>query len=123
MAEDKYTELSVKMAEVDSRSRSNQHRIDNLEVEIKAVHEQQISLVKIANSVENMGKTMVSLNEKVDEISEKQDSFSEKITTLENRPAQETKRVFDSIAEKILWVVVGGLIVWLLGSLIPGIPW
>ena len=123
MAEDKYTELSVKMEEVNSRSKSNQRRIDNLEVEIKAVHEQQISLVKIANSVENMGKTMVSLNEKVDEISEKQDSFAEKITTLENRPAQETKRVFDSIAEKILWVVVGGLIVWLLGSLIPGIPW
>lgn len=123
MAEDKYTELSVKMEEVNSRSKSNQRRIDNLEVEIKAVHEQQISLVKIANSVENMGKTMVSLNEKVDEISEKQDSFAEKITTLENRPAQETKRVFDSIAEKILWVVVGGLLVWLLGSLIPGIPW
>lgn len=124
MAEDKdYTDLAVKLQETQSLAKSNQHRIDNLEGEMKIVNETQISLVKIANSVENMGKSMIEVNKKVDQVNEKQDALTEKIITLENKPAQETKEKVDKVWEKILLIVVGGLTVGLLSALIPGLPW
>lgn len=124
MAEDKdYTELAVKIQETQSLAKSNQHRIDNLEGEMKIVNETQISLVKIANSVENMGKSMIEVNKKVDQVNEKQDALTEKIITLENKPAQETKEKVDKAWEKVLLIVVGGLAVGLLSALIPGLPW
>ena len=50
-----------------------------------------------------------------------QDALSDKVTTLENKPAQETKKRVDGITEKIIWTVVGGVIVFLLAQAFPGI--
>ena len=121
--DDKYTELAVKVQEVDSRSRSNDHRITDLEEGMKVVSDTQISLIKIANSVENMSKSMMDVNNKVDQISDKQDRLNDKVTVLENRPAQETKRRLDGIYEKILWVIVGGLMAAVLTALFPMMSW
>ena len=118
-----YTALAVRLEHTQSVCDSNEKRISDLEVDMKALHETQISLVKIANSVENMGKSMVELNTKVDCISDKQDKVAEKVSTLENQPAQVTKKRVDEIFEKISWVVVGGVVVWLLSHLLPDIPW
>lgn len=74
MEEINYTGLAVKLENVDARSKSNEHRIDSLEDNMKGLQDTQISLIKIANSVENMRKSMVDVNEKVDLISDKQDS-------------------------------------------------
>lgn len=117
------TDIAVRLENTHSLCVNNEKRIDDLEVEMKALHETEISLVKIANSVENMGKSIIELNKKVDTISDKQDKFSEKVTALENQPAQNTKKRIDDIFDKVMWVIVGGLVAWLLGHLFPNIPW
>lgn len=121
MDEKQYTELAVKLEGVDARARSNEHRIDALEDNMKGLQDTQISLIKIANSVENMGKSMVDVNEKVDQISEKQDKLNDKVTVLENRPAQETKKRWDSISEKLLWLCVASVAGYLLAQVFPAI--
>lgn len=121
MDEKQYTVLAVKIENVDSRSKSNEHRIDSLETEIKGLQDTQISLIKIASSVENMGKSMIDVNEKIDIISDKQDKLSDKVTTLENRPARETKRRWDAVADKLLWLFVSGIAGFLLARLLPGV--
>lgn len=118
-----YTDLAVKIAEVDERAKSNTHRIDELDKKMESVHETQLSLVKIANSVENMGKSMIKVEEKVDEINDKQDKLNEKVTILENEPAQKTHKRVNDIVEKVLWVIAGGVVVGILGHLFPGLPW
>lgn len=120
---DNLTDIAVRLEQTHGIAVSNEKRITDLEVEMKALHDTQISLVKIGNSVENMGKSIIELNTKVDNISEKQDKVTEKVTTLENQPAQNTKRRVDDIVEKISWLVVGGLVVWLLSHLFPNVPW
>lgn len=119
MDEKDYTELAVKVENIDSRSKSNEHRIDSLENNMKGLQDTQISLIKIANSVENMGKSMVDVNEKVDQISEKQDKLNDKVTVLENRPAQETKKRWDSMYDKLLWLIIGGIATFVLSQIIP----
>lgn len=121
MDEKQYTALAVKLENVDARSKSNEHRIDSLEDNMKGLQDTQISLLKIANSVENMGRSMVDVNEKVDLISEKQDKLNDKVTVLENRPALETKKKWDSLSDKLLWLVASGIAGFLLAQVFPAI--
>lgn len=113
MEEKELRDMAVHLQEVDSRSRSNVRRIDDLEDGMKIVQDTQLSLIKIANSVENMSKSMVDVNTKVDVISDKQDKLNDKVTILENRPANHTLKRWDSVMDKLIWLFVGGIAVYL----------
>ena len=123
MDERQYTDLAVHLQEVDSRSKSNEHRIDELESDMKETKNMQITLVKLANGVENMGNQLMDVKQDIQEVKKGQDELSDKVTTLENRPATETKRRFDKIVDKLIWLVIGGLVAGVLYSLLPNIPW
>ena len=121
MDEKQYTELAVHVQEVDSRCRSNEHRIDSLEEDMKETKDMQITLVKLANGVENMGNQLMDVKEDIQDVKKGQNELSEKVTTLENKPAQETKKKLDSISEKLLWLFVSGVAGFLLAQLLPQI--
>lgn len=123
MDERQYTDLAVHLQEVDSRSKSNEHRIDELESDMKETKNMQITLVKLANGVENMGNQLMDVKQDIQEVKKGQDELSDKVTTLENRPATETKRRFDKIIDKAIWLIIGGLIAGVLYSVLPNIPW
>ena len=123
MDERQYTDLAVHLQEVDSRSKSNEHRIDELESDMKETKNMQITLVKLANGVENMGNQLMDVKQDIQEVKKGQDELSDKVTTLENRPATETKRRFDRIVDKVIWLVIGGLVAGVLYSVLPNIPW
>lgn len=115
--------LAVELQEVKSRGESNQHRIDKLEIGMEKLNETQISLVKIANSVENIGKSVISMDGKVSKIQESQDALSLKVTEIENRPAKDNKRFWDNIRDKSAWVVIGGILVYMLSQILPNFRW
>ena len=119
--DEKYTELAVHIQEIDSRSKSNEHRIDDLEVDMKETKEMQITLVKLANGVENMGNQLMDVKEDIQDVKKGQTELSEKVTTLENKPAQETKKKWDSISEKLLWLFVSGVAGFFLAQSLPQI--
>ena len=119
MNEKDYTDLAVHLQEVDSRCKSNEHRLDDHDEAIKEMRDDQKTLIKLTNSVENIANSMLDVNKKVDVISEKQDKLNDKVTILENRPAQETKELWDSIAEKLLWLFVAGIAGYLLAQVLP----
>ena len=119
--DEKYTDLAVKVQEIDSRSRSNEHRIDDLECEMKETKAMQITLVKLANGVENMGNQLMDVKEDIQDVKRGQNELSDKVTTLENKPAQETKKRLDSVSEKIIWLVVSGVVGFLLAQILPNI--
>ena len=121
MDEKQYTELAVHMQEVDSRCRSNEHRIDSLEEDMKETKDMQITLVKLANGVENMGNQLMDVKEDIQDVKKGQNELSDKVTTLENRPAQETKKKWDSISEKLLWLFIAGVVGFLLAQALPGV--
>ena len=121
MNEKDYTDLAVHLQEVDSRCKSNEHRLDEHDEAIKEMRDDQKTLIKLTNSVENIANSMLDVNKKVDVISEKQDELNNKVTVLENRPAQETKKRWDSISDKLLWLFVAGVAGYLLAQALPGI--
>ena len=119
--DEKYTDLAVHIQEVDSRSKSNEHRIDELEVDMKETKSMQITLVKLANGVENMGNQLMDVKEDIQDVKKGQNELSDKVTTLENRPAQETKKRWDSSSEKLLWLFIAGIAGFLLAQVLPGV--
>lgn len=121
MDEKQYTELAVKVQEVDSRSKSNEHRIDELDTQMDKMQETQITLVKLANGVDKMADQLVDMKEDIKDVKVSQKDLSEKVTTLENRPAQQSKKRLDNIAEKITWLVVAGIAGYILATLLPNI--
>lgn len=108
--DERYTDLAVHLQEVDSRSKSNEHRIDELEVDMKETKSMQITLVKLANGVENMGNQLMDVKEDIQDVKRGQNELSDKVTILENKPAQETKKRWDNIYEKLLWLLIGGAV-------------
>ena len=121
MDEKQYTDLAVRIQEVDSRSRSNEHRIDDLECEMKETKEMQITLVKLANGVENMGSQLMDVKEDIQDVKRGQTELSDKVTTLENKPAQETKKRWDSIYAELLKLFIIGVAGFLLAQAFPAI--
>ena len=121
MDEKQYTDLAVHVQEIDSRCKSNEHRIDGLENDMRETKDMQITLVKLANGVENMGNQLIDVKEDIQDVKKGQSELSDKVTTLENKPAQETKRRVDTIYEKILWLFIAGVIGFLFAQLLPGI--
>ena len=121
MDEKQYTELAVHVQEIDSRSKSNEHRIDSLEEDMKETKSMQITLVKLANGVENMGNQLMDVKEDIQDVKKGQSELSEKVTTLENRPANETKKRWDSISMELLKLFIIGLAGFLLAQAFPAI--
>ena len=81
----------------------------------------QITLVKLANGVENMGTQLMDVKNDIKDVKKSQDEISDKVTILENKPAQETKKRWDSIYIELLkWFIIG-VAGFLLAQALPGV--
>ena len=121
--DEKFTDLAVHLQEVDSRSRSNEHRIDAHEKEIHELREKQDAIYEIASSVKSIATDMTYMKEDVKEVKAGQDKLNQKVTEIENKPANEAKRRMDKIGDKLLWLLIGGVAAGLLYAILPNIPW
>lgn len=121
--DENYTNLAVHIQEVDSRSKSNEHRLDDHDAELRELREKQDAIYDLTSSVKSIATDMTYIKEDVKEVKSGQDKLNEKVTILENRPANETKKRIDGITEKLLWLIIGGVAVGLLATILPNIPW
>ena len=121
--DEKYTDLAVHLESVDARCKSNEHRLNDHDAEIKEMREKQDAIYDLTSSVKSIATDMTYIKEDVKEVKSGQAQLNEKVTILENKPAQETKKKWDSISEKLLWLFIGGIAVGLLSNILPNIPW
>lgn len=121
--DENYTNLAVHVQEVDSRSKSNEHRLNDHDTEIRELREKQDAIYDLTSSVKSIATDMTYIKEDVKEVKSGQDKLNEKVTILENRPANETKKKVDGVIEKLLWLFIGGLAVGILATVLPNIPW
>lgn len=119
--DEKYTDLAVHIQEIDSRCKSNEHRIDNLEDEMKEAKDMQITLVKLANGVENMGNQLMDVKEDIQDVKKGQSELSDKVTILENKPAQEVKKKWESVSMEIFKLFIVGIAGFILAQMLPSI--
>nr|DAP17992.1 MAG TPA: Flagella accessory protein C (FlaC) [Bacteriophage sp.] len=90
--------MEHRLAEVEQRSKSNTHRIDELAKEQKALNE-------LATSVAMMTQEQKDIREDISEV--KKD-----VKTLTNLPAER----WNDVVEKLAWLILGGAVAALLAQ-------
>ena len=119
--DEKYTELAVRVQDVDSRCKSNEHRLNNHDKDIEELRSRQEAIYDLTSSVKSIAQDMSYIKEDVGEVKAKQTELNDKVTILENKPAQETKRRWDSISMELLKLLIVGLAGFLLAQAFPAI--
>lgn len=121
--DERYTDLAVHLESVDARCKSNEHRIQEHDKAIKELRDKQDAIYDLTLSVKSIATDMAYIKEDVKEVKSGQEKLNQKVTILENKPALEAKKRIDGIYEKLLWLVIGGIVVGLLTTVLPNIPW
>ena len=119
-----------KLAELEMRAKSNEHRIneivDNIKIhqeesreEFTKLREENKALYELSASIKTLNQTVVITNEKIDDVKEKQEAMNTKITALENAPAKEALKFNKSVKEKIIMAVIMAIAGFAIGIIFP----
>ena len=117
------------LIETEQRSKSNSHRIDDIEEDIKEMKEENKAIYRIATSVEVMAEKLGNIEEKVDETKRKvdetakaqratEDRFLQRVAEIENAPAVQTAKNINEIKVKVITAIITFLVTGILGSII-----
>ena len=121
MDEKQYTDLAVHVQEIDSRCKSNEHRIDDHDNAISELRNRQEAIYDLTSFVKSIAQDMSYIKEDVGEVKAKQTELNDKVPVLENRPANETKKRWDYISMELLKLFIIGLAGFLLAQVLPGV--
>lgn len=100
-------EMAVKLAETESRSKSNTHRIDRLEKSADALN-------RLATSIEVMATEQGHQTEAIKGVEADLVTLSDKVDTLEQKPAKR----WDGLVDKVIYGIVGALVTAFVGALV-----
>ena len=96
-----------RLTEVEQRSKSNSHRIDNLEPIVNEIHTMSNTMVQLVQEVKHT-------NEAVGTIDKKVDRMDSRVDEIEKAPAKRAINAKEKIVDTVLGVVVGFLIAGLI---------
>ena len=113
----------VKIAELDARCKSNTHQIDELKNDISDIKSEQKAIYDINTNIQLMTQTMGLMKTDITEVKKDMGGVKEKVNILENKPAHDTYKKFDVIKDKLAWIFIGGVTVYLLTQILPNMKW
>lgn len=91
-------EMALRLVDVEARSKSNTHRIDELQGQIDAVN-------RLATAVEVMATKQDAQADKLDEMRNTVNNLDSKVDAIEKKPAKR----WDGIVDKFVAGLVGAL--------------
>lgn len=100
-------EMAVKLAEVDARSRSNTHRLDEMEGKVDTLNRLATAVEVMATEQRHQTETMVEIKTDVA-------ALGQKVDTIEKKPGKR----WDGMVDKFIYGIVGALATALAGGLI-----
>lgn len=99
-------ELESRLTAVEQRSKSNSHRLEQVEKQQEAIHSLAASLQVMAAEQKHQTEAIQTVREDVSRLDGKVDA-------LEMKPAKR----WDNLVEKLVWGVTGAVLAWLLARL------
>lgn len=100
-------EILAKLIETEERSKSNTHRLNNIEQEHGELNK---NLNRMATAVEVLAAEQKHSTEEQRKMRETMSETNERVANLEVAPAKDAKKVRDEIIKQIIGVIAGGLI-------------
>ena len=100
---------TVLLIETEQRCKSNTHRIDNLEGELKEIQSEQKAIYKIATSVELIAQRVSNIEGKVDDTNRKVDAQAKAWQETE-RKLSEKVTIITCISTLLVSGIIGAII-------------
>lgn len=95
----------VTLIETEQRSKSNMHRIEKLEENVRDIQNDQKAIYKIATSVELIAQRVSTIEDKVEDTNRQVSQLSEKVSDAESRPYKQVATNWNSIKVAIITAI------------------
>lgn len=117
------------LIETEQRSKSNTHRIDNIEAELKEIKNDQKAIYSIATSVEVIAQRVSNIEEKVDDTNNKvaaqtkawqetERKLADKVNEAENKPYKQIANNVNSVKVAVISCICTLLVSGIIGAVI-----
>lgn len=105
------------LTEISERSKSNTHRIDELNIKVDKLTEQNTAIIELGTSVKLLNKELIHMREDTDknftavkedvgELSNTVKQVQKDINEVKIEPSKEKAEIFD----KVRWLIVSGIL-------------
>lgn len=117
-----FNESNLKaITENSERAKSNTHRIEKCETEIKELQEAQKELYDINNNISQICIGLRYTNEKLDETTEDVKSVKQDVSNLKLAPEKNKAAIVDKVITILGTAITTGVIAFLLTQIAPAI--
>lgn len=113
------------LIETEQRSKSNTHRIDTVEEDMREIKNEQKAIYKIATSVEVIAQRVSNIEDKVDDTNKKVDAQNKawqeterRLNDTQNEPYKRTANNVNSIKVAIITAICSLLVSGIVGAII-----
>lgn len=109
------------LTQVDERSKSNSHRLDAVEEDIKDLKEKNNALYEINSNIRTLSEGILTVKNDIQEVRTEQGEMKSDIAELKNVPTQSKAKAFDTAWKFIVTAIATGLVSFILGQLVPNV--
>lgn len=107
------------LTQVDERSKSNSHRLDEAEADIRDLKEKNTALIEMSASIKNLSEGIVDIKADVKDIKVEQGALKNEVSDLKNAPDKVQATWLKDIGKLIVTAIVTGVVAFVLGSCFP----
>ena len=109
------------ITQIDERSKSNSHRLDEAETDIRDLKEKNNALYEINSNIRTLSEGILTVKNDIQEVRTEQGEMKSDIAELKNVPTQSKAKAFDTAWKFIVTAVATGLVSFILGQLVPSV--
>lgn len=109
------------ITETSERSKSNSHRLDEMEGDIKSLKEENKTLYEMSASIKSMTDGIVSIKDDVKEIKSEQGEMKNEIQDLKNSPTKAKAQWVDKAIGAVCGAIGMGILGYVLSAISPNI--
>lgn len=109
------------ITQIDERSKSNSHRLDAAEEDIKDLKEKNNALYEINSNIRTLSEGILTVKNDIQEVRTEQGEMKSDIAELKNVPTQSKAKAFDTAWKFIVAAIATGLVSFILGQLVPSV--
>ena len=109
------------LTEVSERSKSNSHRLDEAEADIRDLKEKNTALYEINSNIRTLSEGILTVKNDIQEVRTEQGEMKSDIAELKNVPTQSKAKAFDTAWKFVVTAIATGLVAFVLGQICPQI--
>ena len=109
------------ITQIDERSKSNSHRLDEAEADIRDLKEKNNALYEINSNIRTLSEGILTVKNDIQEVRTEQGEMKSDIAELKNVPTQSKAKAFDTAWKFIVTAIATGIISFILGQVAPNV--